>query len=130
MHLGFLLDPETTNAMYNKTEVQSFNNISHLNCLILLGEPGMGKSTALLREFENHKKRQKLNEICLFKNLNEYGNENRLIKELFHSIEFDLWLKSDKSLYLYLDSFDECLLEIRQLFQIFKNQFNKYKDIF
>jgi len=126
---GFLFDPETKETFYKKTDVVPYSEISKLNCLILLGEPGIGKSTTLIREFLEHKESQKSNEICFFKNLNEYGDENRLIKELFNAQEFDLWLKSDKDLYIYLDSFDECLLEIRRLFQILKNQFSKYHEI-
>lgn len=126
---GFLFDPETKESFYKKTDVLSFTEISNLNCLVLLGEPGIGKSTTLQNEFLNHKKQKKSNELCLFKNLNEYGDENRLIKEIFNAQEFDKWLKSDKNLYLYLDSFDECLLEIKRLFQILKNQFSKYNEI-
>jgi len=127
---GFLFDPEIKETFYKKTDVLPYSEISNLNCLVLLGEPGIGKSTTLQNEFLNHKKHQKSNELCLFKNLNEYGDENRLIQEIFNAQEFDKWLKSDKNLYLYLDSFDECLLEIKRLFQILKNQFSKYTDIF
>ncbi len=126
---GFLFDPETKETFYKKTDVVPYSEISNLNCLILLGEPGIGKSTTLLKEFLKHEKSQKPSDICFFKNLNEYGDENRLITELFNAQEFDTWLKSDKNLYLYLDSFDECLLEIRRLFQILKNQFGKYHEI-
>jgi len=92
---GFLFDPETKETFYKKTDVVSFSKISNLNCLVLLGEPGIGKSTALRNEFLHRKKYRKSSEVYIFKDLNEYGDENRLIKEVFNSQEFNGWLKSN-----------------------------------
>ena len=44
---GFLFDPESEHAKYIAPDVVAFESISHLPCLALLGEPGIGKSTAL-----------------------------------------------------------------------------------
>ena len=49
---GFLLDPESEYATYYTTDVVSFEAIANIPCLVLLGEPGIGKSTTLRAEFE------------------------------------------------------------------------------
>lgn len=126
---GFLFDPDVKESFYRKTDVVKYEDINNLNCLILLGEPGIGKTTTLRSEYLKHKSLLNDSQIFLYKDLNEYGDENRLIKEIFNSHEIKQWFKSDKNLYIYLDSFDECLLEIRRLFQILKIQFNSFKDI-
>ena len=46
----------------------------------------------------------------IFKNLNEYSDENRLLNEIFNSNIFNNWALSDYNLYLYLDGLDECIL--------------------
>lgn len=126
---GFLFDPDAKESFYKKTDVVKYKEINNLNCLILLGEPGIGKTTTLRKEYLKHKNSSNDSQIFLFKDLNEYGDENRLIKEIFNSHEIEQWLKSDKNLYLYLDGIDECLLEIRRLFQILRVQFSHFKDI-
>ena len=68
---GFLCDPETEFFKYVKSDVVSFEEIADKPCLILLGEPGIGKSIALSDEFnilskQNHK--------CFYKDLGLYGN--------------------------------------------------------
>ncbi|MBD0403649.1 hypothetical protein [Flammeovirga sp. EKP202] len=126
---GFLFDPDTKKSFYRKTNVVKYSEINKLHCLILLGEPGIGKSTTLRKEYLKHKEKQKEKAIFIYKDLGEYGDENRLIDEVFKSREIEEWFKSDKPLYYYLDSFDECLLEIKRLFQILKRQFDNFKDI-
>lgn len=44
---GFLFDPENRHAKYVASDVVPFEQVSHLACLALLGEPGIGKSTAM-----------------------------------------------------------------------------------
>jgi hypothetical protein len=43
---GFLLEPESEVAAYYDPGVVPFEKIAALPCLALLGEPGLGKSTA------------------------------------------------------------------------------------
>ena len=121
---GFLYDPETEYFKYVKSDVVSFEEISAKPCLILLGEPGIGKSIALSDEFkvlsgQNYK--------CFYKNLGLYGNETRLISEIFKSPEFEEWDNGNHTLYLFLDSLDECKIRIEQVGLIFKEEFEKVK---
>ncbi len=122
---GFLCDPETEYFKYVKSDVVSFEEISAKPCLILLGEPGIGKSTALSDEF---KILSRQSQKCLYRNLGIYGDETRLISEIFGSTEFEEWKKGEDIFYLFLDSLDECKLRIEQVGLIFKDEFGKIKD--
>jgi hypothetical protein len=126
---GFLIDPESEYAKYSHIDVKSFGEIQNIPCLILLGEPGSGKTTALEEEYQNLTANIDLQtELLFYKNLNEYGDETRLINEIFKSSDFERWQKSQSNLYLFLDSLDECLLDIPKLSVILRNQFKKFKQ--
>jgi hypothetical protein len=43
---GFLVDPDGTYGKVLNPEVKHFSEIDATPCLVLLGEPGIGKSTA------------------------------------------------------------------------------------
>ncbi|MCP4264579.1 MAG: hypothetical protein GY777_03220 [Candidatus Brocadiaceae bacterium] len=126
---GFFLDPESEYAHYHHKGVVAFEEIKKTPCLILLGEPGIGKSTTINSEILTLENQMLESDDELFyKNLNEYGDENRIISEIFESSTIQSWLKGHYHLHLYLDSMDECFLEIPKLAIIFKNQFHKFKD--
>ena len=88
---GFLYDPEDTYAQYVQKGVVSFDAIQHYPCLVLLGEPGIGKTTAITAEYEATARSQNTSERVLLFNLHEYGSEDRLIREVFNCTEFNLW---------------------------------------
>lgn len=125
---GFFLDPESKYAHYYQTGVKSFDEIQSHSCLILLGEPCSGKSTALDNEVQVLRQQNgEENDSLIFKNLNEYGQEERLIKELFDSTIVKNWLKGEHRLNLFLDSFDQALFEIPKLAVAFQNRFQELK---
>jgi len=125
---GFMLDPGTDYAFYKNNDVIPFEKIEHIPCLILLGEPGSGKSTALESEVKNFSERIDSSTHLIFsKNLNEYGDETRLINDIFSSPEIQKWKSDDSQLIVFLDSLDECLLDIPKLSIILRNEFNKLK---
>ena len=126
---GFFLNPESEYARYHHKGVVAFEEIQKTPCLILLGEPGIGKTTTLSSEIKTLKSQIiKSNDKLFYKNLNEYGDENRLIRDIFESSTIQSWLKGQHQLHLFLDSFDECLLEIHKLAIIFQNKFHEFKD--
>ncbi len=102
---GYLINPE-----------YEFSPNSHLiinpiklkeNCIILLGEPGIGKSVTLeqfSRDFDNEEGK------ILKVNLSGIGNAIHFKDEIFNHTKFQDWRTGDYSLYLLLDSFDECFL--------------------
>jgi hypothetical protein len=84
-----------------------------MNCVALLGEPGIGKSWDLQRYY------QKLtaeivesNQETLRVDLRSYADETRLVSVLFEGSEFQRWRNGDYILHLSLDSLDECLMRM------------------
>ncbi len=79
--------------------------LEKIQCLVLLGEPGMGKSTAIAEVTLKNGK----NLLVKFA-LNEFSTEEQLFEELEEQPLFHEWKHTDKTLFLYLDSLDEALL--------------------
>lgn len=119
---GFMQDPEGAAFFYHKGVV-SFQEIEQKSCLILLGEPGIGKTTTVQDEVEIL--REKINTPrtrIINKDLKEYGDENRLINDIFKSNSFKEWLSDESILYLFLDSLDESAHFLKNISIIIKNQ--------
>ena len=126
---GFLYYPESEYAKYVQSDVVSFEKIANQPCLALLGEPGIGKST-VMRELEESlaESIESSGDSLLYLNLNEYGDESRLIKNLFHCEMFVTWKKGNHILHLFLDSLDECHIKIQQVGTILANHFQGITD--
>jgi hypothetical protein len=110
---GYLYDPEREYGQIFSEGVSSFEVIARFPCLILLGEPGVGKSYAVrvAHEAEAHAA-EKVGSRSLFIDLGSYGDEGRLMDDLFKSSTWASWVDSEGRLILFLDSLDECLLNI------------------
>jgi predicted NACHT family NTPase len=96
--------------------------------LVLLGEPGIGK-TYTIRKAERNAIDARVEQEggqTLWLDLRSYGNEDRLVHELFESREFVLWANGTHRLHVFLDSLDECLLEINKLATLIPDEFKKY----
>ncbi len=102
---GYLEDPE-----------YDFSPNSHLiinpiklkkNCIVLLGEPGIGKTVALEKFIQDFNSEE--GEI-LKVNLSGIGNVTHFNDMIFNRAKFQDWRIGDYDLYLLLDSFDECFL--------------------
>jgi Cdc6-like AAA superfamily ATPase len=126
---GFLYDPDGKHAESIQPDVVPFEKISHQPCLALLGEPGIGKSTVMeeLRDTVEASLRPSQNQF-LYINLSEYGNESRLIQDLFGSSEFMEWKRGSHVLHLFLDSLDECKIQIPQVATLLGNRFRQVRD--
>ena len=94
-----------------KTDVVGFHEISGNPCLILLGEPGIGKTVAL-EDARELVRKERPSAGILHRNLGTYGDEKRLVDDIFGSDEFFAWASRGGELHLFLDSFDECLLRL------------------
>jgi hypothetical protein len=105
-----------------------FEAISAFPCLALLGEPGIGKSNAIRDSYEALKiaigPQSKQRILAL--DLSPFGDENRLIQNLFETEEFKAWLEGTYSLDLFLDSLDEGLLRIDTLAALLASELEKY----
>ncbi len=123
---GYLPDPDSQSGKIWNENVVPFEEISGLRALVLLGDPGMGKSTILSEQASVWKQRQHdSKEKSLFINLSSYQSESRLADHLFESQIFKEWLAGNHALHLLLDSLDEGLLSIRVLAACLLDEFKK-----
>lgn len=117
---GYLPDPETEYGRFSNPNVVPFESIVSIPCLVLLGEPGIGKSTATRQAVEEVTK-----EACLWFPLGDYDSDSGLCNAVFRNETFQTWLNGTHRLYLFLDSLDEGLLSIRILVRILKRELGK-----
>ncbi|WP_100489112.1 NACHT domain-containing protein [Sporolactobacillus pectinivorans] len=119
---GFLSNSESKYGNINNPDVVPFDQISHFKCLILLGEPGIGKTSALNKEIQKlHKAKDK----TLFIDLKAFGSETSLYRNLFDNPDFIAWRKSKESLILIFDSLDECLLRMDNVAELLIEELKK-----
>lgn len=121
---GFLVDPKTEYGKVLNGNVVAFEQLADKPSLVLLGEPGIGKSWALRTEkTELDESVSQSGGRSLWLDLRSYGDEGRLYKTLFESAEFKHWREGDYILHLFLDSLDECLLRIDNIGSLLADQF-------
>jgi predicted NACHT family NTPase len=110
---GYLVDPDEGYGRFLHSDLRTFEDISDLPCLALLGQPGIGKTTAMRTEWKAVEARaEDVGDETIWVNLGAYGSEERLVHRLFDSKEFATWKAGDHRLHLFLDSLDECRLLI------------------
>jgi hypothetical protein len=113
---GFVLDPEGDewSSAFNP-DLRRFAAIEHLQCLALLGEPGIGKTVALEHERVSVEWRAGRQDVVLPFNLRFAESLTALERRLFGHDVFEEWKRSGTHLHLFLDSLDEGLLEVSSL---------------
>lgn len=109
---GYLADPDQKWGKSGNPDLVTLEAISDVPCLVLLGEPGIGKS----QELENLKvlTGEKICDYSQVLDLNLRSCSN-LKEDLFKDETFIDWLGDIYHLYLFLDSLDEGLLSIPTL---------------
>lgn len=137
---GFLYDPESEYGHVINPDVLGFEAISHIPCLILLGEAGIGKTTAIKQIYEQVKQDieraqsvstggsstpAQMPDDCLLFSLGDYNSEEILCKKIFGARKFEDWLTGTHQLHLFLDSLDEGLLSMAILTRILKREINE-----
>jgi hypothetical protein len=113
---GFLEDPETPVGRQSNSHLKTMDELLGLLCLILLGEPGMGKTTTVSQSRAAIEKEiQARGGRVLWLDLHSYKDESRLFRDMFESEDFAAWKSGNGEMHLFLDSYDECLLRIETL---------------
>jgi hypothetical protein len=107
--VGFLPDPEDPYGQAANPQARSLGALKDVGCLVLLGEPGLGKSTALQSELTDPASE---GELMLHVDLGATGQEQVLRSRIFGSEIFQSWSQSEGTLRLQLDSLDEARLRI------------------
>jgi hypothetical protein len=104
---GFLIDPEDEHGHILQPHVGTLASAVDVPCLVLLGEPGLGKSTALEGDIDGPRL------LSLRRNLNLYQTDVALLRGIFEDPTFVAWRDGEHTLHLYLDSLDECLVRVQ-----------------
>ena len=92
--------------------------------LVLLGEPGIGKTTEFTRLYRQEKELiDATQHFILKRNLGSIPDASTLRARVFESPAFQKWHDSDSKLLLYLDSLDEGLLNISVLARLLLDEF-------
>lgn len=113
---GFLVDPEEPFGAALNGDVVPWDTTSTKPCLILLGEPGIGKSSAMASERERMVRAiQGTEDQVLPVDLRRYQSDQRLHEHVFESVVVKTWKEGDGRLHLFLDSMDECLMRIENI---------------
>lgn len=124
---GYLADPDSEWGRLFNPEVVSYESIDTIPCLVLLGEPGIGKTHSIqTAQSSIYEKIKETDDQMLCLDLRSYGSEDRLIRNLFEDTTFLSWKKGKHRLYVFLDSLDECLLRIDTLAALLIDELKKY----
>ncbi len=118
---GFMSDPENDSLKLFNPDIVSYEMIANMPCLALLGEPGIGKSTAIE---DICRSQSNTNSKIMNFNLNRYCESSLLIDDIFRSEYFISWLNNDHTLDLFLDSLDECRIHIPTVANIICDELN------
>jgi hypothetical protein len=102
---GFLYDPESEYGRAINRHLVALQTMREMPCLILLGEPGIGKSTAVKGLASPEATGC---EACVVDLLRDCGSDHLLYRNLFEAPWFKEWESGDRQLELFLDSLDEC----------------------
>ena len=110
---GYLLKPDGEYGKYFSPDIVDFETIQDTPCLVLLGEPGIGKTYAVRAEIEElEKKTSEKTDSVISIDLKSYGSEDLLHKVIFESEKWKHFLNGTHKNYLFLDSLDEIRLRI------------------
>lgn len=126
---GYLCDPESEWGHFYNPDLVTFEAIAESPCLVLLGEPGIGKTHAIQAEQDRliNKIRQQGN-LALPLDLRSFTSEDRLVRKLFESAIFTSWVGGTHHLHIFLDSLDECLLRIDTVATLLVDELKEYRD--
>ena len=108
---GFMVDPT---APYTSRASRPFTliDLQTFRALALLGEPGMGKTTALNSESDRVSQADQTGQKSLRVDLRAFSSEELFYRRIFEGPEISDWKTGNEHLTFYLDSLDEALLRI------------------
>ena len=118
---GFLWDPRDEFTQHFNVDLVALRDRRNSPCLILLGEPGSGKSTSLEADFDDIRE---CGEPALRFDLAQYGSDEALARGIFDDPAWQGW-REGGSLTIFLDSYDECRLSLRNAAQVISRELGR-----
>jgi hypothetical protein len=118
---GFLRDPG--DWLTGSRTLDPLAALQHWRSLVLLGEPGIGKSTTLKEEAERVETQDvSFGLKSIYVDLHAFSSESLLYRRVFESEKFTAWKTGSSHLFLHLDSLDEALLRIDSIANLFASE--------
>jgi hypothetical protein len=121
---GYLVDPATSWGKAANPDLVAFDAIADTPCLVLLGEPGAGKTTSL-RRANAERKAVAPDDLTLFRDLGSYQTDVRLEQSVFRHPTLGQWRSGSSALHLCLDSLDESIVRIEAIAHLLLEQFGE-----
>jgi hypothetical protein len=123
---GFPADPESPSSRFVVPSALPVDALVEFPVLGLLGEPGMGKSTAVDQETRRLEAAQPERGFQVLNvDLAACGSDFFVLKNIFESEKFRSWKESQASLDLFLDGFDTCLQIVLPLVSLLPGRFKQ-----
>lgn len=122
---GYLGDPDTKSGLNLNSHLTPLQDYSHVPCLVLLGEPGIGKSTEFHAAFSRLEAVERDRAILI--DLKEYQTDSRLVSDAFENDAVREWREGQHILHVWFDSLDEGRLEIRNIASIIAGNLRRLK---
>ncbi len=111
----------------DQRQLRRYADIDHFPCLVLLGEPGIGKSTAMGRAYEDERNRG--DALVIWKNLGVFSDTGHMQREIFRSSDMATWKAGDSHLSLFLDALDESVIHVKPVFAALSEEFTTLKPL-
>jgi hypothetical protein len=108
----FFDDPEAKPGFLNKS-ARRLDDLASEPCLVLLGEPGLGKSIALEQAFPGIDHASGGNEKAVWIRFRDIPDASTFKSRTVESTRWRSWLEGDYQLTLILDGLDEGLINIK-----------------
>lgn len=102
---------ENLGALQDATKPVYFDDIRHIPCLILIGEPGIGKTEALRNEYSKLISANPADEVD-FIDIEGVNNSEALEKKVFSNPIFVSWENGTHKLTIFIDSLDRALIPV------------------
>ena len=112
---GFLSDPEGELARFSKPNLFTLDQLFKEPCLILCGEPGIGKTTVLREKLKALKGSQREGRGMIAIDSREIPDVSFFARKTFDSADWRQWRSSNARLVLVVDGVDEGLVKIPDL---------------
>ncbi|MGJ4950245.1 NACHT domain-containing protein [Bradyrhizobium sp. HKCCYLS20291] len=124
---GFLADPTGPLHRSHPATPATLAELEKYRALVLLGEPGIGKSTTLEAEAARVSTDVVADRTTsIHVDLRAYSSDTLLHQRVFGSPEFIAWTTNTSHLVLHLDSLDEALLRIDSIANLLASELPRY----
>jgi hypothetical protein len=107
--------PEADWLQYGGTGVITLEDVRELRGLLLLGEPGSGKSACLKQERATVEATKAVGDTTLLVDLGLVSDARDLREQVFGDPVFHAWRTGDGRLHLFLDALDEAKVQIHRV---------------